>query len=385
VSEPTKFVPLRLGVAVVALAAALGIAACGGDTVGGGNEDEVQVAEAGPVKGELTISNWSGYIDTGKDGTVAEFEDEYGVDVEYIEDVTSNIRFNGKIEPLLQEGESGGRDLFVVTDWLAKRMYDLGYLQELPHDAIQTALDNLAPQFQSEGAYDPDHVFSIPWQGGMTGVWVNTAEADEIDSVEDLFDPKYKGRVTVLDELRDTIPLLLRGMGIETEEATKEDWLAAIDKVAAGIDSGQIRRATDNSYTEDLTAGNAIASIGWSGDGYLIGRDGVEWRRPAEGCNLWFDTMVIPVGAPNTAAALEWINFTYEPEVQADIAAFVNYVTPVDGVREIFETEDPKLAENPLIFPDDKYIADCVPFVDPPGDDADVAEVEEAWAEAISG
>jgi hypothetical protein len=60
-------------------------------------------------------------------------------------------------------------------------------------------------------------------------------------------------------------------------------------------------------------------------------------------------------------------------------------VTPVDGVREIFETEDPKLAENPLIFPDDKYIADCVPFVDPPGDDADVAEVEEAWAEAISG
>ena len=90
-------------------------------------------------------------------------------------------------------------------------------------------------------------------------------------------------------------------------------------------------RFTGNEYTEDLTSGNAVASIGWSGDGYLIGRDDVEWRRPDEGCNLWFDMMAIPAGAPNTAAALEFMNFAYEPEVQADIAAFVNYVTPVDG------------------------------------------------------
>jgi spermidine/putrescine transport system substrate-binding protein len=376
----------RLSIAIAMLLAALGIAACGGDdTVGGASEEEVQTAEAGPVEGELTISNWIGYIDPGKDGTAAEFEDEYGVSVKYIEDINSNLQFFGKLQPLLDEGESGGRDIIVVTDWMAARMYDLGYLQEINPDDISTALENLSPQFESEGSYDPEHKFSIPWQGGMTGIWVLPSEADDVTSVNDLFDPKYEGRVTVLDELRDTVPLVMRADGVDMEEATKEDWLAAVQKVGEAVNSGQIRRVTGNEYTEDLTSGNVVASIGWSGDGYLIGRDDAEWRRPDEGCNLWFDTMAIPAGAPNTAAALEWINFTYEPEVQADIAAFVNYVTPVDGVREILAERSPGLAKNPLIFPDDQFIADCVPFTEPPGDDADVQEVEEAWNEAIAG
>jgi spermidine/putrescine transport system substrate-binding protein len=305
--------------------------------------------------------------------------------VKYIEDVNSNVTFFGKLRPLLDQGKSGDRDLIVVTDWMAARMHDLGYLQEFNPDDIQTALDNLSPQFESEGAYDPDHKFSIPWQGGMTGIWVNTSEADEITSINDLFDPKYKGRVTMLDELRDTVPLVMRADGVDMESATKEDWLAAIDRIGEAADSGQIRRFTGNEYTEDLTSGNAVASIGWSGDAYLIGRDDVEWRRPVEGCNLWFDTMAIPVGAPNPAAALEFINFAYEPKVQADIAAFVNYVTPVEGVKEILAKRDPKLAKDPLIFPDEEFIADCTPFTEPPGDAADVAEVEEAYQEVVSG
>ena len=378
----------RLAVFLAIALAAIGLGACGSDdTVGGASEEEVTTAEGGPVEGKLTISNWPGYIDPGKDGSVAEFADETGVEVEYIEDINSNLQFFGKLQPLLDQGESGGRDIIVVTDWMAAQMYDLGYLQELPPGELQTALENLAPQFESAGAYDPDHKFSIPWQGGMTGIWVNTSDpdADKISSVNDLFDPKFKGRVTVLDEMRDTVPLVMRGEGIDMETATKQDWLDAIDKLDEAVDSGQIRRITGNEYTEDLTSGNVVASIGWSGDAYLIGRDDVEWRRPDEGCNLWFDMMAIPAGAPNTPAALEFMNFSYEPEVQADIAEFVNYVTPVEGTREILEERDPKLAENPLIFPDAKYTEDCYPFQEPSEDDAEVQEVSEAWQEVISG
>jgi spermidine/putrescine transport system substrate-binding protein len=376
----------RIGLGLLAFAAALGLAACGGgDTVGGASEEEIKTAEAGPVEGELTVSNWPGYIDLGKDGSVAEFEDRYGVSVKYIEDINDNVQFFGKMQPLLDQGESGGRDIFVVTDWMARQMYDLGYLQELPHEDLQTVFENLAPQFESEGGYDPDHKFSIPWQGGMTGLWVNTEEAPEITSVNDLFDPKYKGRITMLSEMRDTVPLVMRGMGIDMEQATKEDWLAAIDKLEQAVDSGQIRRITGNEYTEDLTSGNAVAAIGWSGDAYLIGREEVEWRRPEEGCNLWFDTMVIPAGAPNTAAALEFMNFAYEPDVQADIAAYVNYVTPVDGVREILAERDPSLAKSHFIFPDDKFVKDCLPYFDPPGSDQDQQEVTEAFQEIVSG
>jgi spermidine/putrescine transport system substrate-binding protein len=380
---------LLIGLAMVL--AALGAAACGGDeTVGGASEEDVVVAESGPVEGDLVVSQWPGYIDPGNDsnpGTVKEYEQKTGVSVDWIEDINSNLQFFGKMQPLLDQGESGGRDIIVVTDWMAKRMYDLGYLEEINPEDIPTALENLSPQFESEGSYDPEHKFSIPWQGGMTGIWVNTADPDakEITSVNDLFDPKFKGRVTVLDEMRDTIPLVMRGDGVDTENATKEDWLAAIDKVGKAVDSGQIRKVTGNDYTEDLTSGNVVASIGWSGDAYLIGIDTAEWRRPDEGCNLWFDMMAIPAGAPNTAAALDFMNFVYEPDVQADIAAFVNYVTPVAGVKEILAKEDPALAKNDLIFPSEEFTADCYPFQEPSDDEAEVQEVEEAWNEVIGG
>jgi len=375
----------RLSLALVALAAALGLAACGGDdTVGGGNEGETQTATAGKPTGSSTISNWPGYIDPGKEGSVAEFEDEFGVSVDYIEDVNDNVQFFGKLQPQLERGESGGRDIFVVTDWMAKQMYDLGYLQEFKHEDLPTVFDNILPQFE-DSDYDPDRKYSIPWQGGLTGIWVDTEKAPDIRSIKDLFDPKYKGQVTMLTEMRDTVPLVLQSEGIDLADATKEDWLAAIDKLKQAAESGQIRRFTGNEYTEDLTSGNVVASIGWSGDGSLIGRDSVEWRKATDACDLFFDQMVIPVGAPNTAAALEFMNFAYRPEVQADIAEYVNYVTPVEGVQEILTKRDPELGQNPLIFPPESLTRDCTGLTEPPGNAADVQEVTEAFQDVITG
>jgi spermidine/putrescine transport system substrate-binding protein len=371
--------------AVGGMAAALALGACGDDgSVGGASDTNVQTAAAGTPSGEVVISNWPGYIDPGPKGTAAEFQEETGVKTEHKEDVNDNVTFFNKLKPQLDQGDSGGRSLFVVTDWMAKRMYDLGYLQELNHDDLQTVFDNILPQFE-ESSVDPDRKFSIPWQGGQTGVWVDTNQAPEIDAVSDLFDPKYKGKVTMLTEMRDTVPLVLQSEGINADEATKEDWLAAIDKLRQARDSGQIRRFTGNEYTEDLTSGNIVAAIGWSGDASLIDREGVEWRRPTDGCDLFFDQMVIPVGAPNTAAALAFMNFVYRPEVQADITEYVNYVTPVDGVQEILKQRDPKLGNDPLIFPTEQDIEGCSEDPDPPGSAEDVAEVEAAFQEVVSG
>jgi spermidine/putrescine transport system substrate-binding protein len=377
--------PFRLLAAIAALAASLVLAACGGDGgVGGASDEEATTAEAGTAEGDLTISNWPGYIDPGKDGTLAEFEEETGIKVDYIEDVNDNNGFFGKQQPQLERGESGGRSIYVVTDWMANQMNELGYLQEINPDDIPTVHENLAPQFETS-AFDPDRKFSIPWQGGMTGIWVDTEQAPDIESVNDLFDPKYKGRVTMLSEMRDTVPLVMKADGIDPEAATTEDWLSTIEKIREAADSGQIRRFTGNEYTEDLTSGNAVAAIGWSGDASLIGNPNAEWRMPAEGCIFWFDNMVIPIGAPNTPAALEWMNFVYEPEVQADIAEYVNYVTPVDGVQEILAERDPKLAESDLIFPDEEFLADCNPQPNPPGDSEEQQEVTEAFQEVVSG
>jgi spermidine/putrescine transport system substrate-binding protein len=377
----------KLGLAIACLAAVLGIVACGGDEVGGGREGDVTVAEAGKPTGEVTISNWPGYIDP-RPGTLAEFEDKYGVTVDYVVEINDNDQFFGKLQPQLERGDSGGRSMFVVTDWMAKKMYDLGYLQELNHDDLPTVFANILPQFE-ESDYDPERKFTIPWQGGQTGIWVDTQQAPEIESTEDLFDPKYEGKVTMLTEMRDTVPLVLQSQGVDPAEATKEEWLDAIDRLKEASDSGQIRRFTGNEYTEDLTSGNIVAAIGWSGDASLIGRPvgpgGIEWRRPTDGCDLFFDQMVIPVGAPNTAAALEFMNFVYRPEVQADIAEWVNYVTPVDGVQEILAKRDPEVGKSELIFPTPESVEGCSEDPNPPGSPEDQQEVTEAFQDVITG
>jgi spermidine/putrescine transport system substrate-binding protein len=370
----------RVVAAVAVLALSLGLVACGGGGGGGGSSEDATTAKAGPVKGDLTISNWPGYIDPGEDGeegTVAEFEKETGVNVKYIEDVNDNEEFFGKLQPQLDQGESGGRSIFVVTDWMAKDMYDLGYLQEINPDDLPTVFENMASNLR-DPSFDPGRKFSIPWQSGMTGIWVDTSKAPEIKSVNDLFDPKYKGKVTMLSEMRDTVALVMKAEGVDPAEASNEDWLAAIDKIDAAADSGQIRRFTGNEYNEDLNAGNVVATIGWSGDASIIGNENAEWRMPTEGCVLWSDNMVIPVGAPNTPAALGWMEFVYEPEVAVKLAEYITYVSPVEGIKEL---ASPELAKNPLVFPTPEFQKDCSTQVSPP----DVEEVEKAWQNVLTG
>jgi spermidine/putrescine transport system substrate-binding protein len=362
------------------MAAALALAACGGGTVGGGNSGEVTTAEGGKATGKLTISNWPGYIDPGKNGTVAEFEEKTGIKVDYIEDINSNDAFFGKVQPLLEQGESGGRSIFVVADYMAKQMYDLGYLQEIDHADLPTVFENLEPSLRSP-AFDPERKFSVPWQGGMTGIWVDTSKAPGIHSVNDLFDPKYKGKVTMLDELRETVPLVMLGEGVDPAKASADQWLHAIEKIGNAAESGQIRRFTGNEYTEDLTAGNLVAAIGWSGDASLIENPNAEWRMPAQGCTRWSENMVIPVGAPNTPAALAWMNFVYRPNVAVDITEWVEYISPVQGVKELLEKRGSELAESPIVFPTEQFTRNCTGQNTPP----ELERVNEAWQEVLTG
>jgi spermidine/putrescine transport system substrate-binding protein len=370
-------------IALVALAAALGLAACGGDDdVGGGSDAAVETATTGDVTGELGISTWVGYIDKGEGNTIDQFEQKYpGTTVNYVEDVNDNADFFGKVQPQLQNGESGGRSIFVVTDWMAKQMFDLGYLQEIDYADLPNVEANLRDDLRSP-SFDPERQFSVPWQTGMTGLLVNKKLAPDVQSVNDLFDPQYKGKVTVLTEMRDTVPLMLKANGIDPADATKEEWLEQIDKLQQAVDSGQLRRFTGNDYVQDLTNGNVVAGIGWSGDVALIepGNPDVEWRMPTEGCIIWSDNMVIPVGAPNTPAALAWMDFVYDPAVQAPISDYVRYVSPVKGIDQV----DPALAEDPLVNPTDEFTADCSTQPNPPGEDADVQEVTEAFQGVIT-
>ena len=379
----TARAPLLAATAVGVFALSLFLVACGGGggIEGGGSKEVKTVKLEGKPSGSLTISNWPLYIDKE---TIPDFEQSSGIKVKYIEDINSNEEFFSKMQPLLQEGESGDRSIFVLAGYETSKMYKLGYLQNLDKSALPNVEKNLLKSLRNP-PNDPNRAYTVPWQSGMTGVIVNKELAPEVRSVCDLFDPKYKGKVDFLNEVRETVPLVMKCEGTDPETATEADWMKAIEKIKGAAESGQIRRFTGNDYARDLTSGDAVAVIGWSGDAVQLQADNpdLEWRVPTQGCMLWSEDMVIPVGAPNPTAAEAFMNYVYDPKNQAKIAAYVNYVTPVEGVKQIFEKSEPELAKNQLIFPSESFTKTCSPT--PPLEGEEEQNVIRAFNAVLNG
>jgi spermidine/putrescine transport system substrate-binding protein len=376
---------LLMATAVAAIAVALGLAACGGGGGGieGGGSDEAETVKLEKkASGSLTISNWPLYID---EKTVPDFEKATGISVNYIEDVNENDGFFAKMQPLLAKGESGGRSIFVVTDWMAAKMRELGYLQNLDKSALPNVEKNLLESLRHP-TFDKEREFSVPWQTGMGGLIVRTDLAPEIKSICDLFDSKYKGKVDFLSEVIETVPLVMACEGIAPDEASEDQWMETIDRIKKATEEGQIRRFTGNDYARDLTSGDVVAVIGWSGDAVQLQADNpnIKFRMPTEGCSLWSDNMVIPVGAPNPTAAEAWMNYVYDPKNQAQIAEYVNYITPVEGVKEVFEKEgQDELVKNQLIFPTEQFTEKC--FTQPKLSAEELQNVTRAFNSVVNG
>jgi spermidine/putrescine transport system substrate-binding protein len=360
------------------------LAACGGDDDDGGGGEEAKVIPKGDITGPLYIANWPLYIDvddeTKERPTIQDFEREFDVRVKYVEEINDNVEFFGKVRQQYETGNSGGRDIHVVTDWLCSRMKRLGYVQKLDKSEMPNVVSNIEPAVASPD-FDPKREFSVPWQSGQVGlIFRKKAVGGEITSVNDLFDPKFKGKVTFLTEMRDSVGSVLLGDGIEPEKATKDQALAAIEKLEKASKDGQIRRFTGNEYTKDILKGDSIAILGWSGDAVqlTVDEEDVGFNQPEEGFMIFTDSMQVPVGAPHAFTAQKFMDYVYRPEVQAKITAYVNYVPPVKGAREAVAEDDPELAENPLIFPDLAKAHNFKSF--PPEEEA---EIEEAFQAAI--
>jgi spermidine/putrescine transport system substrate-binding protein len=363
--EVTRRRLLRRGAAGALSVSALSyLAACGSETGGTGDKKpESKVIKKGEIGDSLYVANWPLYIEEDR-GTLKDFQKKYGAKVKYVEEVNDNTEFFGKVRQQYDRGDSGGRDIHVVTDWMAGKMITLGYVQKLDHAALPNVTANLIDRLKSP-PFDPKRDYSVPWQSGFAGIIYRKDKVKrEPKSIDDLFDPAYKGKVTMLTEMRDTVGLVAASMGADPETASKDEFMKAIDKIGEASDSGQIRGFTGNEYTKDITKGDSWVIIGWSGDAVQLEADNpnIKFVAPESGVHLWTDNMEIPVGAPEPFTAEKFMDFVYEPEIQADIAEYVNYICPVKGVKEILTKRDPALGENQLIFPDDQTLSDAFIF-----------------------
>lgn len=336
---------------------------------------------------ELVVSNWVSYLDpVGEPGsTLAQFERETGVTVRYLEDVTDTQSFFAKVQNQLGSCQPVDRDIFVLTDHMAARMIDLGWLQELDHARLPNVGANLLPALR-EVAFDPGRRYSVPWQSGFTGIAYNARLVPEVRSVAELLRrDDLRGRITLLTEMRDTMGPLLRAAGADPTGFDDDDWHAALALIRAARARGQIRAFTGNEYTRDLAAGNIAACLAWSGDVIQLQFDDPDIRfvAPEEGLYLWSDNMLVPNLAAHKANAERWMNHYYDPEVAARVAAAVNYVCPVAGAREAMERIAPELVDNPLIFPGEEFLGGSFVFM--PLDETRGRRYERDFADAIGG
>ncbi|HEV8688134.1 MAG TPA: spermidine/putrescine ABC transporter substrate-binding protein [Gaiellaceae bacterium] len=338
------------------------LAACGGD-----GEEAAATTEAAKkqLAKTLRFSNWTLYIDidekTKKRPTLEQFEQKTGTKVAYFEDINDNASYFGKIQRPLSQGQSIDRDIVVLTDnsRFPALLVKKGWAEKLDKSAIPN-MSKLQDAL-AHPSFDPNRDYSLPWQSGMTGIATNLklTGGKAVTTMDQLLeDRKLKGKVTLLTEMADTMSLVMLANGDDPTKVDDTSFQKALDRIKKAVDSGQVRQFTGNDYSGPLSKGDLAAAMSWSGDVVQLTVDNknLVWNLPESGGDIWTDNMLIPKGG-DVFTASTFMNFVYDPKIAAQIAAYVNYITPVKGAKEEAAKLDPKLATNPLIFPDEATLS----------------------------
>jgi spermidine/putrescine transport system substrate-binding protein len=357
------------------------LAACGGvegtqEKAAENQEQAKEVTHAKTEIGDWTFSNWPLYMDKK---LLKDFDKQFGGKVRYLEDINDNYEFFGKVRQQLEQGQPIGRDIVVLTDYMASRWVRNGYCEPIDKKNVPNA-SNLVDNLKTIN-YDEDRTYTLPYQSGAIGVGYNIKKTGrELTSVADLFDPKFKGRVTMLSEPYDSACTVLLGDGVDASSASLDDILGAIEKIDQANQDGQFRRFTGNDYTTDLAKGNVWVSLAYSGDLVQLQSDNPDLRFSyfEEGNMAFNDNMLMPAKVEHPYAAETMMNWLYDPEIAARLAAWVNYISPVAGAKQILQKSDPDIANNELIFPpaDVQAKLKAYPALEP----ADEREMQEAMA-----
>ena len=324
------------------------------------------------ITGPLLFANWPAYIDLagtageageyspGSSPTLEQFKTKYGVDVDYQEKIDANQSFIETIKPAFVGGLPTGWDLIVVTDFMASKVVTSGWAEKIDQASVPNAAKNLRDALRNQ-TWDPGNDYHYPWQSGMTGMGVNTKtlkdnKIPEPTKLAALWDiPSDK--VTFLEEARDTFPLVMLKLGIDPDPAkvTDANLQAVYDDVKPLVGKGL--RFTGNSYLQDFGQKKVWGAMVWSGDLASSGGPDDKFIFPDEGVMVWTDNLIIPKGAANKYTAELMIDFVYDPKIAAQIAAYVYYVSPVNGAAEAIKAIDDTAADNPLLFPPADIVA----------------------------
>jgi spermidine/putrescine transport system substrate-binding protein len=319
----------------------------------------------------LSVYNYSTYIDPE---VITEFEQKFGVKVQY-----DTFESSDDLYAKMKAGNPG-YDVIFPTDYLVTSMGEEGILQPLNHNKIPN-IKNIDGKF-IDPSFDPDNQYSLPYQWGTVGLGYNLKKTGkDLESWQDIFDPRYEGRVALTDEMRIMMGVILMTLGYDPNTKNPAELNQARDfliKNKANIaafapDTGQVL----------LDQGQVDIAVEWSGDILQIMEENPDIRYiiPKEGSIIWVDTIAIPTGAPHKELAEQFINFLLEPEISAQNSNFIKFGSPNKVSIEKALINKSEL-DNPTIYPSPE-VYKKLKFIEDVGETTRL--YDEAWTEAKLG
>lgn len=318
---------------------------------------------------QVSFANWASYIDPSHQ-SLKEFTAATGIAVSYSEVIEDDNSFFAKIDPIIRSGQPTGYDIMVITDGF--EFNDLVELQEvipLDHSLLPNFSKNVIGSFK-RSTFDPGNLYSVPWQSGMTGIAWNTKYVKEpVTSLASLWDPKYKGKIGMMQDPQELANFGLFKLGIDPDSSTVADWNKAAKVLNAQREAGFVRQYYDQSYLNALSQGDVWITMAWSGDIFQqnesTGNNDLRFVVPAEGGTIWTDNMMIPKLAKNPVSAMKLMDWYYRPEIAAMVTENVQYITACAPVQSVIEQDAKRakgangqtratlksLVNSPLVFP----------------------------------
>lgn len=311
--------------------------------------------------GEINVYNWGEYISNGEDGSmdvIAEFEQQYGIKVNY-----TNYETNEEMYNILKNSGSS-YDVIIPSDYMIHKLIEEDMLEEINFDNIPN-YKNIMDEYKNLD-FDKENKYSVPYSWGVVALVYNTEMVEEKpDSFDVLWDESYKGNMLMFNNSRDAMAIAMKLKGIDPSIVTKED----VDTATAYLKEQKPllkKYVMDQVFTE-MEGDQAALAPYYAGDIAMMmeNNEALDYVLPEEGSNLFIDSMCIPKTSKNKELAEKFINFMLEAEVAKANAEYIGYSTPNQAAYDLLDED---LKNNELIYPPQEYLDKCYYFSNLPDD-----------------
>ncbi|MDX1979834.1 MAG: spermidine/putrescine ABC transporter substrate-binding protein [Bryobacteraceae bacterium] len=291
----------------------------------------------------LNVLNWSDYV---AEETIPRFEREFNVRVHY------GVFESG--EEMLARVMSGnsGWDVVFPANYFIRPMVELGLLARVDHSRLPNS-GALEPRFQSP-PWDPKLEWCVPYMWGATGIVYQTALNPPVTGWGDLWDQRFKGRLTMLDDPAEVLGAALKKLGYSLNSGDAPQLNQARQQAEA--QKPLLRAYANETVRDQVVAGELLAAQAWRSTA-MRAIDAAQGRLtfsyPSEGYPLYADNMAILHESRRTELAHTFINYLLRPEVASEIASSKLESTVNAAARARLPQP---MRESPILYPEEETL-----------------------------